>query len=219
MSKVIFYILIFQLAVISVCFGSEKDSVISSNSILYEKVYLHIDRELYSPGDNIWFKSYLVSGINNKLIPGYKNIYVQLISSSGEVVENRLLLSNNGTAVGDFKLSTTLKDGFYTIRAHTKYQKNFGDESFFHKKIVISASKNSLEINQIIVDKNPTKIDVSFLPESGNLIENAINHVAFKAVDESGKGVLLEVQIFLFKNQERNYTEISVRSLLRNIVA
>jgi hypothetical protein len=194
MSKVIFYILIFQLAV-NFCFGSEKDSINSSNSILYEKVYLHVDRELYSPGDNIWFKSYLVSGINNKLIPGYKNIYIQLISESGKVVDNRLLLSNNGIAVGDFKLSTTLKDGSYTIRAHTKYQKNFGEESFFHKKIMIAASKNSLEINQDIAKTKPVKIDVSFLPESGNLIENAINRVAFKAVDETGKGVEIKGKI------------------------
>lgn len=195
MNKIVFYFLILQIAIISNCLGSEKDSVITSNSILYEKIYLHVDRELYSPGDNIWFKSYLVSGINNKLIPGYKNIYIQLISESGEVVENRLLLSNNGTAVGDFKLSPTLKDGSYTIRAHTKYQKNFGEESYFYKKIIIAKSKNSLEINQDIVEKKPLKIDVSFLPESGNLIENAINRIAFKAVDETGKGIEIKGKI------------------------
>ena len=195
MSKIIFYILIFQITIVSACLGSEKDSIVSLNSILYEKVYLHIDRELYSPGDNIWFKSYLVSGINNKLISGYKNIYIQLISDSGEVVENRLLLSNNGMAAGDIKLSSTLKDGFYTIRAYTKYQKNFGEESYFHKKIMISKPKSSLEINRNITEKRPTEIDVSFLPESGNLIENAINHIAFKAIDESGKGIEIKGKI------------------------
>ncbi len=118
-----------------------------------------------------------------------------MISESGEVVENKLLLSNNGTSVGDFKLSRALKDGSYTIRAHTKYQKNFGDESFFHKKIMITKSKNSLEITQDIVEKKPPKIDISFLPESGNLIENAINRIAFKAVDETGKGVDIKGEI------------------------
>ncbi len=114
--------------------ATENDSISLGNSILFEKVYLHIDCELYAPGDNVWFKSYLVSGTNNQLIPGCKNIYVQLISDSGKVVLNKLLLSQNGIANGDFKLPIKISDGTYTVRATTKYLKNFGEESFFHKK-------------------------------------------------------------------------------------
>jgi hypothetical protein len=90
-------------------FHSENQNPVTENnkSILYEKVYLHIDRELYSLGDDVWFKSYLVSGISHQLIPGYKNIYVQLING-GEVVDQKLLLSNNGVAKGDFLLPDSL---------------------------------------------------------------------------------------------------------------
>ena len=173
----------------NVAFATDIDSTRSANSILYEKIYLHVDRELYAPGDNIWFKSYLVSGINNKLIPGYKNIYVQLISESGEPVEKRLILSKDGTAHGDILLSENITEGEYTLRAFTKYLGNFGEESYFHRKIVISGSKNSLELeNQTNEEKNQ-KIDVDFLPEGGTFVLNAINHIAFKAINEEGKGV------------------------------
>ncbi len=195
MSKVFFYILIFQLAVASTCFGSKKDSIISSNSILYEKVYLHVDRDLYSPGDDIWFKSYLVSGLNNKLIRGYKNIYVQLISDSGEIILNRLLLSVNGTANGDFKLHNKIADGNYKIRAYTKYLENFGDESFFYKNIKIAAPKNSLEIQDNLNTETDNNIDVAFLPESGSFVLNAINHIAFKAVNSRGEGIQISGKI------------------------
>ncbi|HRX11676.1 MAG TPA: TonB-dependent receptor plug domain-containing protein, partial [Draconibacterium sp.] len=158
-------------------------------------VYLHIDRELFAPGDNVWFKSYLVSGINNKLIPGYKNIYVQLISDSGKLIASRLLLSKNGTAHGDFQLPLEIGDGTYTIRAYTKYLENFGEESFFHKKIVISGLKNSTEIANDDNDSAPAKIDVAFLPEGGNFVLNAINHIAFKAIDEKGKGISVKGKV------------------------
>lgn len=195
MKKFIFTVIVFLFIFSNNSYSADNDSINATKSILYEKVYLHVDRELYAPGDDIWFKSYLVSGINNKLIPGYKNIYVQLISESGEVVYNKLLLSRDGTVKGDFQLSESLADGVYTIRAHSKYQKNFGEESYFHKKIVVAASKNSLELSGDIPDEKPSKIDIAFLPEGGNFVLNAINHVAFKAIDETGKGISVKGKV------------------------
>ncbi|MBW6537859.1 MAG: hypothetical protein K0B11_22820, partial [Mariniphaga sp.] len=172
-------------------FHSENQNPATENnkSILYEKVYLHIDRELYSPGDDVWFKSYLVSGISHQLIPGYKNVYVQLVTEDGTVAEEILLLSVNGTANGDFMLPESLPDGTYTIRAYTKYLRNFGEVSYFHKKIVVAVPKSSLEMEENLTGRQPSKIDVAFLPEGGSFVLNAINHIAFKAIDETGKGI------------------------------
>ncbi len=188
-------LLIRQRILKTINFASGIDSTKTSNSIIYEKVYLHIDRELYAPGDDIWFKSYLVSGINNRLIPGYKNIYVQLISDSGVVVSNKLLLSRDGTANGDLKLSETIADGNYTIRAFTKYLENFGVESYFHKRVVISGLKNSLEIAAETIEHGPVNLDIDFLPEGGNFVLNAINHIAFKAIDQKGKGIAVKGKV------------------------
>ena len=189
------YFLFLLITSTNIGFAAKTDSVKTTNSILYEKVYLHIDRELYAPGDDIWFKSYLVSGINNKLVPGYKNIYVQLISDSGAVISNKLLLSKDGTAHGDFQLPEEINDGKYTIRAYTKYLENFGEQSYFHKKIIISGSKNSLEIVKDDSGLKPVNIDVSFLPEGGNFVLNAINHIAFKAIDKKGKGITVKGKV------------------------
>ncbi len=189
MKSAILLLVLFSLFISYECFSAQNDSVSTSKSILYEKVYLHIDRELYAIGDNIWFKSYLVSGINNKLIPGYKNIYVDLVSESGKVEMSRLLLSEDGVAHGDFYLYGSVPEGNYIIRAYTKYLKNFGEESYFHKKIMISAVKNSLELAQDSAKEKSKNIDISFLPEGGSLVLNAINYIAFKAIDETGKGI------------------------------
>ena len=188
-------LILFQFGFLHFSFAAEKDTINSPGAIIYEKVYLHIDRELYAPGDDIWFKTYLVSGINNKLIPGYKNIYIQLISENGVLNSDKLVLSRDGIAHGDFQLPLDITDGTYTIRAFTKYLTNFGEDSYFHKKIVISDSKSSIEIGINDSEVKPVKIDVSFLPEGGTFILNAINHIAFKAIDEKGKGISVKGKV------------------------
>ena len=162
-------------------------------AVVFEKVYLHVDREFYSAGDDIWFKAYLINGFNNRLIQGFKNIYVQLISENGDEIDNRLIISQQGSATGDFTLPRSLNEGNYFIRAYTKYQQNFDEEGFFHKKIyVASPLQRKTESSE---KSGQNKIAVDFLPESGKLVLNAENRIAFKAINDEGKGIPVKGEI------------------------
>jgi hypothetical protein len=161
------------------------DGALVSN-VVYEKVYVHVDREVFASGEDIWFKIYLVSGINHQLVRGYKNVYVHLVNDSGRVVQERLLLVHNGVANGDIGLPYRIREGQYTLRAFTKYQQNFSEESYFHKKLYISRTIRP-QVNTTAGDSNA--IDVSFYPEGGNLVMNASNNIAFKAVNVKGRGI------------------------------
>lgn len=172
------------------------------NQLVYEKLYLHIDREVYTPGEDVWFKSYLVGGISHKLMPGYKNVYVQLLAEDGFVIDSCLMLSLNGVATNDFKLPETLQEGLYTIRTYTKYLLNFAEESVFHQKIAVARAEDSPNFQP--EEPGKSKIDVSFLPEGGNMVLNAANHVAFKAIDEKGRGVAVSGKVM-----DRNGTEVA----------
>src|ERR1035437_4252241 len=90
----------------------------SKKPVLFEKLYLHVDRELYAPGDIIWLKAYQVNGVTHQLNSNFRNIFVQLVAEDGSVVKDLMLLSTNGQANGEFK-TDSLKDGSYTIRAYT----------------------------------------------------------------------------------------------------
>jgi hypothetical protein len=172
----------------------ESQAIHQDSAVVYEKVYLHIDREYYAPGDTLWFKAYLVSGMTNELEPGYKNVYVQLISPEGAVISNRLLMSVYGTSHGDIALSDSLPAGQYTVRANTEYLENFGEKSYFHKRIWIGRSR-------IFDKKDSTRIqepelgEILFFPEGGTLVENTANHVAFKAMGKDGKGMVASGKI------------------------
>ena len=162
--------------------------------LLFEKLYLHVDRELYAPGDNIWLKVYEVNGLNHQLNTNFRNVFVQLISEDGHVVKDLYLLSIHGQANGEFK-TDGLANGMYTIRAFTKYLENFGEEAFFHKKIWITNSFNAASQAQKDQDDHST-IDVSFLPEGGNMVLNAVNTLAFKSIDKKGRGIYVTGKIY-----------------------
>ncbi|HEX7585038.1 MAG TPA: TonB-dependent receptor plug domain-containing protein, partial [Prolixibacteraceae bacterium] len=111
----------------------------------------------------------------------------------GKVVKDMILFSINGQAHGDFK-TETVAPGMYTIRAFTKFIGDFGEEACFHKKIWISKLMKTVDrIDNDMPDYS--KIDVAFLPEGGNLLLNAINTVAFKAIDIKGKGISISGKI------------------------
>ena len=170
-----------------------KNWVDSKKPLLFEKLYLHVDREFYAPGDNIWIKVYQVNGITNQLNSNFRNIFVQLISEEGKIVQENILFSIKGQARCEFK-TESLKSGLYTIRAFTRYLENFGEDASFHKKIWITKLLKTVDLTE---NSQPdySKIDVKFLPEGGSLVLNVLNMVAFKAIDSKGKGIYVSGKI------------------------
>ncbi len=165
----------------------------SKKPLLFEKLYVHVDRELYAPGDRIWMKTCQVNGITHKLNSNFRNVFIQLVAEDGKVVKDLMLFSIKGQAMGEFR-TDSIPGGMYTIRATTKYLENYGEDACFHKKIWISEALKSVEIGEKALTDN-SKIELAFLPESGNLVLNAANTVAFKAIDQKGRGIYVSGKI------------------------
>lgn len=162
---------------------SDKDSM-----KIIEKVYLHVDRDIYSPGDDIWFKGYLIDASTRFLTDHSHNLHVELISPDSKIIESRIVRLNEGLGNGDFHLPKIIKSGRYILRAYTNYMRNFGDQLFFVKDITIidlSAASKNFSDSVINVRK---KLEISFFPEGGSLVDNVQSIVGFKAVDAFGAG-------------------------------
>jgi hypothetical protein len=166
-------------------------------TLFFEKVYLHTDRSYYSSGDDIWFKAYLVNGISNIPMETSKNLYVDLISSDAKIIDHKLIRMDMGLGNGDFNLSDSIPGGTYKLRAYTYWMRNFGDIFLFEKEIKIFSTLDIKQALQNPYKKSPT---IQFFPESGSLITEAINNIAFKAIDENGKGCLAEGVIISSEN-------------------
>ena len=77
--------------------GSSGERVIPEITIptdsmqIIEKVYLHTDRNLYYPGDDIWFKAYLIDAFDRSLSTLSANLHVELISPVSEIIASHVI--------------------------------------------------------------------------------------------------------------------------------
>jgi uncharacterized protein YfaS (alpha-2-macroglobulin family) len=81
-----------------------------------EKVYLHVDRDSYFAGEDIWFKAYLIDALDHLLTNHSQNLHVELISSASKIISSRVIRIDSGLGNGDFKLPLDIRSGKYKIR-------------------------------------------------------------------------------------------------------
>jgi len=184
--------------ILFMAFIAISNFVLSQNDStkIIEKVYLHVDRESYYPGDDIWFKAYLIDASDGLLSSNSINLHIELISPDSKIIDSRVLKLENGLCNGDFKLAAKLQSGRYRLRAYTNYMRNFGDQLFFNKDITIINSSDAVKAFSESSNYNRNKLDISFFPEGGSLIENVSSTMAFKAVDYNGFGYDVTGEIY-----------------------
>ncbi|MEP6726741.1 MAG: hypothetical protein ABJC98_13060 [Bacteroidota bacterium] len=145
-----------------------------------EKLYIHFDKNYYSPGETIWFKAYIFDGLERAVAP--KNFYAELIDEGGNVLSRLTAPVGEATAAGSFGLSPTFSKSLLYFRAYTTAMLN-GDTSFLYVKPIriLTATTAKLIRNKIL-----PAISISFLPEGGDMIAETPSVLAFKATDANG---------------------------------
>ncbi|NQU51197.1 MAG: hypothetical protein HQ522_01535 [Bacteroidetes bacterium] len=185
-------------------FAQDIDQYIKpQQTVPYQKLYLHTDREFYFTGDTLWFAAYLVEGQTHIPKSELCNLYVDLIDTDGKLIKHEMFLVQNGFGSGYVSISDSAKlEGNFLLRGYTDYLQNFGGDAFFSKTIQISAIKNSFELlSADTIGNVSNEIDVSFLPEGGFLLADRINLVAFKAINRLGKEVNIKGKLIEERGQ------------------
>lgn len=154
-----------------------------------EKVYLHLDRERYMPGDTIWFKAYTVAGDDHGLSAISSILHVELLSDKDSVVKRLAVLLGSGLGRGDIAIPAMSKQGAYHIRAYTNWMRNAAPDYFFDKMISLSAAPTDVKVTK---NKAAVKPDFQFFPEGGTFVSGLRNRLAVKAVGVNGLGEFVE---------------------------
>ncbi|EDP96375.1 hypothetical protein U8527_09685 [Kordia algicida OT-1] len=90
---------------------------------LKENIYIHTDKDIYEPGEDLWFKAYLLNGNNVKLSRETNIIFVELYKLENDdpfMIVQEKYEAANGFANGYLFLAEILEDGDYELRIHTK---------------------------------------------------------------------------------------------------
>lgn len=172
----------------------------------HEKVYLHIDRPNYLPGETIWFSAYATFAATNTPDTLSRLLYVDLLDAeTQEILLTKRIRLADGLGQGDIRLADSLLAGSYRLRAYTYWMRNFSEDLFFYRDFRVLAQSSDTQPPSTM----PSEIAVQFMPEGGYLLRGIESKVAFKATDGAGKSVELAGHILnqandtlaLFKTQ------------------
>jgi len=150
-----------------------------------EKVYLHLDKSYYIPGDTIWFKAYTVIGNLHQLSALSRVLYVELINNKDSIISRHIVKLVVGLGWGDFALSHTLRAGNYHIRAYTNWMRNAGTDYFYDQMIKIEGQQAPAVPAGETAQLKP---DIQFFPEGGQLVNGVRSKIAVKCVGPNGLG-------------------------------
>lgn len=100
-----------------------------------ERIYLHIDKPIVEPGDDIWFTAYIRNSTTLKPSNFSDIIHLELINPKGAKEKELNLIAQKGMVNGDFLIDSEMPGGIYKIKAWTNYQTN--DSSYFEKEIQV----------------------------------------------------------------------------------
>ena len=136
-----------------------------------ENIYIHTDKDIYEPGEDVWFKTYLLNGNTLKLSTKTKIIFVELTKLHSDGNTNILrekYEAANGFANGHLFLEETIETGRYRITVHTK-------------NTVESSSRKLLAVKEIQIKESviPTMlIDAEFSEREYDRTEDIAAEIA-----------------------------------------
>lgn len=102
-----------------------------------EKTYIQTNHVFYKPGEEMYFKIFVIQGENNLPANLSRTVNVELIDPSGAVVKKSKYAIKNGHAQGAFSFSEDMKGGIYKIRALTAWMQNESGKNVFEKEITL----------------------------------------------------------------------------------
>lgn len=153
---------------------------------LQEKVFIHTDRTTYITGDHIWFRAYVVDGSMHRPLGMSRVVYVEILDATNQPVLQAKVPVKDGVGHTSLFLPASLNSGNYTLRAYTRWMRNYSPDFFFHRSITIVNPFKPLGLQQQVASRD---LDIQFFPEGGNMISGIDGKVAFRVVDATGRGL------------------------------
>ncbi|WP_409015027.1 carboxypeptidase-like regulatory domain-containing protein [Dyadobacter sp. CY345] len=197
------------------CLGSLNSAFNERFKLLAPTLFVHIDKPFYATGDRLWMSTYLLDATSHQQIGGKTAMQVDLLTSTGKLVQHQWVSIADGHGRGNFRLSDTLMTGMYRLRAYTDEDKFQRRPAFERSVAIYNLVRKDLPISVDSVVQQP---DVQVLPEGGRWISGMPARLGVKIVQPNGRGLPIEgrivddlgVEVVRFKTNSQGMTSVSM---------
>ncbi|MGE8513995.1 MAG: TonB-dependent receptor plug domain-containing protein [Chryseobacterium culicis] len=102
-----------------------------------EKTYIQTNHVFYKPGEEMYFKIYVVKGTHNLPVEQSRVVNFEIVDPAGSILKKMKYEITNGYAQGYFYFDEDMKGGIYKIRAFTNWMQNEVGKNTFEKEITL----------------------------------------------------------------------------------
>ncbi len=149
---------------------SRENEMVRSD-LFREKIFLFTDRNIYAVNEKVFFRAFNLSESRLKQRNWSKILYVELISESNRAIARGKYELNTKGAWGYLNIPPSTAAGLYSIRAYTKWMRNYPPTGYFHKTVAI-INPNGAGMNNIRMSTGEEFFsDLKNIGNSRNLVE------------------------------------------------
>jgi len=159
-----------------------------------EKIHIHFDRTIYNTGETIFYKLYILSGMEWTSLS--KNVYVNWYDQNGNYLKQTVAPLFQSSAKGSFEVPSNYKGDFLRVKAFTRWMLN-DDSAFLYEKNIPINDGNVATVKPTNIPK--TRVDI--FPEGGTLVNGLNSKIAFKATN--GAGIPVFIKGFLVNDKNK----------------
>ncbi|RXK86042.1 TonB-dependent receptor plug domain-containing protein [Filimonas effusa] len=127
----------FAIAAILLTISASLAAQEENYSELKEKIYIHTNHVFFKPGEQLFFKLYVVNGQTQLPSDLSQVVYTDIITPSGSVLTTITSQLKDGYAEGSHRFYESEKGGIYKIRAYTRLMRNEKEATWATKEITV----------------------------------------------------------------------------------
>ena len=118
-----------------------------------EKVFLHLDRNTYSPGEDIWFRGYVLNRSTQVASDLSRTLKVLLLAPDGSTITDTEFEITEGIAKGSLSLPERSDEGRYKLIAWSSWMRNQETSTVFARDLLIKKTNQpELLVPNVLLD-------------------------------------------------------------------
>ena len=172
-----------------------------------EQIYVHLNKTVYIKGEMLGFNAYVFNGESKLLSGTTANLYCQILDANKKVINEKLIMVNQGISRGDFMIDSTYTSGEYTFKAYTNWLRNFDSEHTYYEEHFRVIDPETVKTDKPISVSDD--VDLQILPESGHLLNDVDNMVGIIAKDSRGHGIS-NLVIEILDDADQSVTQVKL---------